>query len=91
MSKHPSVQDLIKTYIEKDKLVGMICAGTKASSKIALNMCSYCGFIPLLGSLAAKTAKLPRQKLTSHPSIKADLDQGECSTIPLFDQNFIFV
>ena len=31
----------------------------------------------LLGSLAAKTAKLPRQKITSHPSVKAELQQGD--------------
>ncbi|PPR07501.1 hypothetical protein CVT26_013470 [Gymnopilus dilepis] len=53
MSKHPSVQELIRRYIERNKLVGMICAG----------------------SLAAKTAKLPRQPLTSHPSVKVELEQ----------------
>ncbi|PPR03411.1 hypothetical protein CVT24_012706 [Panaeolus cyanescens] len=52
MSKHPSVQELIRRYIERRKLVGMICAG----------------------SLAAKTAKLPMQPLTSHPSVKSELD-----------------
>jgi len=31
----------------------------------------------MLGSLAAKTAKLPRQKITSHPSVKAELQQGD--------------
>ncbi|KAJ8489014.1 hypothetical protein ONZ45_g13744 [Pleurotus djamor] len=29
------------------------------------------------GSLAALTSKLPRQRLTSHPSVKADLEKGE--------------
>uniref|UniRef100_A0A8H8CHD5 D-lactate dehydratase n=1 Tax=Psilocybe cubensis TaxID=181762 RepID=A0A8H8CHD5_PSICU len=52
MSKHPSVQEVIKRYIERNKLVAMICAG----------------------SLAAKTAGLARQPLTSHPSVKAQLD-----------------
>ncbi|KIM41346.1 hypothetical protein M413DRAFT_146929 [Hebeloma cylindrosporum] len=53
MSKSPSVQELVKKYLENDKWVGMICAG----------------------SLAAKTANLPRQKITSHPSVKAELQQ----------------
>ncbi|KAF8957536.1 class I glutamine amidotransferase-like protein [Flammula alnicola] len=52
MSKHPSVQEVIRRYVERNKLVGMICAGT----------------------LAAKTAKLPKQPLTSHPSVKAQLE-----------------
>ncbi|KAF9484061.1 DJ-1 [Pholiota conissans] len=53
MSKHPSVQELVRRYIERNKLVAMICAG----------------------SLAAKSAKLARQPLTSHPSVKAELEQ----------------
>ncbi|KAF9556811.1 DJ-1 [Agrocybe pediades] len=53
MSRHPSVQELVRRYIERNKFVGMICAG----------------------SLAAKTSKLPRQPLTSHPSVKAELEQ----------------
>ncbi|CAA7266301.1 unnamed protein product [Cyclocybe aegerita] len=53
MSNHPSVQELVKKYIESNKLVGMICAG----------------------SLAAKTSKLPKQPLTSHPSVKDQLDK----------------
>lgn len=28
MSKHPSVQELVRRYIGRGKLVGMICAGT---------------------------------------------------------------
>jgi putative intracellular protease/amidase len=27
ISKHPSVQELVRRYIERGKLVGMICAG----------------------------------------------------------------
>jgi len=53
ISKTPDVQQLIRDYLEKDKYVGMICAG----------------------SLAALTSKLPKQKLTSHPSVKSKLDQ----------------
>ncbi|KAL5476942.1 hypothetical protein ACEPAI_3128 [Sanghuangporus weigelae] len=49
-----NVQKLIKRQlIEKDKWVGMICAGP----------------------LAAKTSGLPRQPLTSHPSVKSELDK----------------
>ena len=28
------------------------------------------------GTLAAKTSQLPRQPLTSHPSVKEELDEG---------------
>jgi hypothetical protein len=31
------------------------------------------------GSLAAKTSRLPPQPLTSHPSIKGELDKGNLS------------
>ena len=27
MSKHPSIQELVRRYLDKGKLVGMICAG----------------------------------------------------------------
>ncbi|TRM70170.1 DJ-1 [Schizophyllum amplum] len=52
ISKSAAVQELVRKYIDADKLVGMICAG----------------------SLAALTSKLPKQPLTSHPSVKAELD-----------------
>jgi len=51
MSESPAVQSLVRDYIEQDKIVGMICAG----------------------SLAALTSKLPKQPLTSHPSVKEQL------------------
>ncbi|KAL5498541.1 hypothetical protein ACEPAH_1895 [Sanghuangporus vaninii] len=54
ISGDSNVQKLIKRQlIEKDKLVGMVCAGP----------------------LAAKTSGLPRQPLTSHPSVKSQLDK----------------
>ncbi|KAJ3509590.1 hypothetical protein NLJ89_g5140 [Agrocybe chaxingu] len=59
MSSHPSVQELVRKYIESNKLVGMICAVTIGGT----------------GSLAAKTSKLPKQPLTSHPSVKDQLDK----------------
>jgi len=52
ISKHPSIQELVRRYIERGKLVGMICAG----------------------SLAALTANLPSQPLTSHPTIQSLLE-----------------
>ncbi|KIO33313.1 hypothetical protein M407DRAFT_241113 [Tulasnella calospora MUT 4182] len=51
LSQSKKVQGLIRAYLEKDRVVGMICAG----------------------SLAALRASLPRSKITSHPSVKADL------------------
>ena len=45
----------------------------------------YVGMI-CAGSLAARTAKLPKQPITSHPSVRGDLEAGEyplslgCST-----------
>ncbi|PPQ69977.1 hypothetical protein CVT25_001529 [Psilocybe cyanescens] len=70
MSNHPSVQEVIKRYIERNKLVAMICAGSYqiiTSSGVHI-------FTPIQGSLAAKTAVLARQPLTSHPSVKAQLE-----------------
>ena len=52
MARNATVQELIRIYLEQDKFVGMICAGT----------------------LAAKAAGLPRQPLTSHPSVKQELE-----------------
>ncbi|KJA23910.1 hypothetical protein HYPSUDRAFT_39426 [Hypholoma sublateritium FD-334 SS-4] len=62
LAGHPSVQELVRRYVERNKLVGMICAG----------------------SLAAQTAKLEKQPLTSHPSVKAQLqDDFEYSEDPV--------
>ncbi|KAK7462739.1 hypothetical protein VKT23_007326 [Stygiomarasmius scandens] len=52
LSSSSEVQVLVREYIEKKKLVGMICAG----------------------SLAALTSGLPKQPLTSHPSVKSTLE-----------------
>ncbi|KAF7343013.1 DJ-1 protein [Mycena venus] len=52
MSKNTAVQSLVREFLAKDKIVGMICAGSQA----------------------ALTAKLARQPLTSHPSVKAELE-----------------
>ncbi|KAJ3711239.1 class I glutamine amidotransferase-like protein [Lentinula guzmanii] len=52
ISKNTSVQALVREYLSKEKLVGMICAG----------------------SMAALTSGLPKQPLTSHPSVKTQLE-----------------
>ncbi|KAJ7653890.1 class I glutamine amidotransferase-like protein [Mycena polygramma] len=52
MSNNAAVQNLVRDFLAKDKIVGMICAG----------------------NLAALSAKLGRQPLTSHPSVKAELE-----------------
>ncbi|KAF5350606.1 hypothetical protein D9756_008653 [Leucocoprinus leucothites] len=52
--KKSGVPKLVREYLDKDKYVGMICAG----------------------SLAAKSAELPRQPLTSHPSVKEELESS---------------
>jgi len=52
ISKSPVIQSLVREYMQDDKIVGMICAG----------------------SLTALTANLPRQPLTSHPSVKGELE-----------------
>ncbi|TFK75567.1 DJ-1 [Pluteus cervinus] len=54
ISKTPAIQELVRTYLNEDKIVGMICAG----------------------SLTALTSKLPKQPLTSHPSVKDSLKDG---------------
>ncbi|OSX63497.1 hypothetical protein POSPLADRAFT_1055552 [Postia placenta MAD-698-R-SB12] len=56
------VQHLVRRYLQEEKYVGMICAG----------------------SLAAQTSKLPRQPLTSHPSVQAELEKDfEYSDAPV--------
>ncbi|KAF9068367.1 DJ-1 [Rhodocollybia butyracea] len=53
ISQRSDVQALVREYLAKDKLVGMICAG----------------------SLAALTSGLPKQPLTSHPSVQNQLQE----------------
>ena len=75
ISKHPSVQELVRRYIERGKLVGMICAGV---SKIFSFIYMFSlGMIVIAGSLTALTAKLPSQPLTSHPSVRSLLEKGK--------------
>ncbi|KAF8327232.1 DJ-1 [Cantharellus anzutake] len=52
LSNNAKVQELVRTFISKKNIVGMICAGT----------------------LTALNAKLARQPLTSHPSVKSELE-----------------
>ncbi|KAG9038831.1 hypothetical protein FRB95_014380 [Tulasnella sp. JGI-2019a] len=53
LSKSVQVQELLRDYHSKEKVVAMICAG----------------------SLAALAARLPKAKITSHPSVKAELER----------------
>jgi hypothetical protein len=32
ISKHPSVQEVVRRYVERNKLVGMICAGASIAN-----------------------------------------------------------
>ncbi|KAI0340402.1 DJ-1 [Trametopsis cervina] len=56
------IQHLVREYIAQGKYVGMICAGLCARSTFT-------------GSLAASTSGLPKQPLTSHPSVQAQLER----------------
>ncbi len=86
LAGHPSVQELIRRYVERNKLVGMIFAGASEAylPKLVLSDLSFFGGVVywyarkqrFLGSLAAQTAKLEKQPLTSHPSVKAQLQDG---------------
>jgi protein DJ-1 len=74
MSKHPSVQELVRRYLDKGKLVGMICAGAfDAKTLFASKKCEWFN----TGSMLALTAKLPSQPLTSHPSVRSLLENGK--------------
>jgi protein DJ-1 len=79
MSGNLVVHKLVRDFIAKGKYVGMICAGMStclSQREIILNS------IPL-GSLAALSSGLPSQPLTSHPSVKEDLQSRE-SHLPLY-------
>jgi putative intracellular protease/amidase len=85
MSQSPFVQSLVKSFYEQGKYVGMICAGMTL-----MRSWRWAALIRAFetGSLAAKTSHLPRQPLTSHPSVKKELDKGICHTLreyPLHD------
>lgn len=74
LSQNTDVQELVRKHLNEDKIVGMICAGS------SLGRCFYQQ--PLtsacyLGSLTALTAGLPKQPLTSFPTVKAELEKGE--------------
>ncbi|CAL1708926.1 unnamed protein product [Somion occarium] len=53
MSSSSPIQHLVREYLQQDKFVGMICAG----------------------SLAALSSGLSKRPLTSHPSVKAQLEK----------------
>ena len=71
MAESSPVQHLVREYLEDGKLVGMICAG-------APRACAVCpaDSTRAAGSTAALTSGLPRQPLTSHPSVRPLLEKG---------------
>jgi protein DJ-1 len=73
MSNNTIVQNLVKEYFEKEKTIGMICAG-RLICRAYIKLCLHS--FNLLGSLAAKSSGLPKQPLTSHPSVKEELEKG---------------
>jgi len=78
ISKSAAVQELVREFIKDDKIVGMICAGAlflPGKHSFFLLYCSTHSVLWWLGSLTALTAKLPHQPLTSHPSVKSDLEK----------------
>lgn len=52
----------------------MICAGD--SEPLLIDIMMILTEMPPKGTLTALTAKLPRQPLTSHPSVKGHLEKG---------------
>lgn len=70
ISSSSPVQHLVRRFLDEGKFVGMICAGTL----LELLFLSDAHWSE--GSLAAKTSGLPKQPLTSHPSVKSQLEHG---------------
>lgn len=69
ISQTSSVQKLVRQYLDKNKIVGMICAGQSDYFFAWRPINRY------TGSLTALTSNLPKQPLTSHPSVKDQLDK----------------
>jgi protein DJ-1 len=76
ISENDWAKGLVKEYFEKGKVVGMICAGNFVARRLPASEESLKAYRHA-GSLAAKTAGLPKQPITSHPSVKDELSQGE--------------
>jgi protein DJ-1 len=78
ISKSSAVQELVRKYLMQKKIVGMICAGTQMSRSLTTRF-----IMPFpAGSLTALTSKLPHQCLTSHPSVKLQLENGSTFSAP---------
>ena len=75
MSKSPAVQELVRRYIKEKKFVGMICAGMFSITPSSQSLLSHLSLFKT-GSLVAQSAKLEKQPITSHPSVKAQLENG---------------
>ena len=78
MSESSLVQHLVQEYLNTGKLVAMICAGKSIQNPcVRLIQClAFMRRVVHQGSLAALGSKLPKQPLTSHPSVKDQLKEG---------------
>jgi len=82
ISKSEAVQDLVREFIKEDKIVGMICAGASSFLPSALYIYPVYHIPHRPGSLTALTSKLPHQPLTSHPSVKSELEKRKLFPAP---------
>ena len=73
ISTNSPVQHLVRQFLDEGKFVGMICAGM---SRVHVTGWHKLTVPP--GSLAAKTSGLPKQPITSHPSVKSELENSMC-------------
>lgn len=80
ISTNAAVQKLVRDYINGGKVVGMICAGKIVIVLLGLYL-KITGLSARIlsaiwtGPLTALTSGLPRQPITSHPSVQSQLDQ----------------
>ncbi|KAI6104403.1 class I glutamine amidotransferase-like protein [Pisolithus sp. B1] len=83
LSQSTEVQTLVREYFDAGRIVAMICAGEhsridlRSHPKPCVFLADSCPLDITIGSLAAKTAGLPHQPVTSHPVVKDVLVQSE--------------
>ncbi|KAI6107857.1 class I glutamine amidotransferase-like protein [Pisolithus croceorrhizus] len=81
LSQSTEVQTLVREYFDAGKIVAMICAGEhsrlhlRCHLKSCVLLAGSCPFDIAIGSLAARTAGLPHQPVTSHPVVQDVLVQ----------------
>ncbi|CAG7847450.1 SubName: Full=Uncharacterized protein {ECO:0000313/EMBL:CCA73089.1} [Serendipita indica DSM 11827] len=67
--------DCTSAFVPSESEVGLAYAGGWGINDVTYSAGKLVGMI-CAGSLAAKTSKLPSQPLTSHPSVKKDLESS---------------